>query len=72
MTPYNFMDLGHYTSSGNGLLPDSTKPLPKLMLTLHQLNPQEQISMKFHSQLIQFSLKKIHLKIVHFVQPSIC
>ena len=27
--------------SGNGLLPDGTKPLPKPMLTDHQWNPND-------------------------------
>ena len=34
VTPYDDSDLGQI-SSGNGLLPDGTKPLPESMLTYH-------------------------------------
>ena len=37
VTPYDDKDLGqHWLSSGNGLLPGGTKPLPEPMLTYHQ------------------------------------
>ena len=36
-TAYIYMnDLGQQIGSGNGLLPDGTKPLPEPTLTLHQ------------------------------------
>ena len=35
MTPYGIMDLVNI-GSGNGLLPDGTKPLPKSMFTYLQ------------------------------------
>ena len=33
--------------SGNGLLPDGTKPLPKPMLTFFSLDPPEQTALEF-------------------------
>ena len=36
--------ISYNTDSGNGLLPDGTKPLPESMLTYPQLNTQEQSS----------------------------
>ena len=36
VTPYDDMDLGEWFGTGNNLLPDGTKPLPKRMLTYHQ------------------------------------
>ena len=36
VTPYGDMNLGQHIGSGNGLLPDGTKPLPEPMLTYHQ------------------------------------
>ena len=38
------------TGSSNGLLPDSTKPLPEPMLTYYQLNPVTFIWMQFHKR----------------------
>ena len=35
VTPYGNRELGQHCS-GNGLLPDGTKPLPEPMLTCHQ------------------------------------
>ena len=37
MTPYG--DIWVNIGSGNGLLPDGTKPLPEPMLTYHQYGP---------------------------------
>ena len=36
--------------SGNGLLPDGTKPLPEPMLTDHQLSPVTFILGQFHNR----------------------
>ena len=36
VTPYGDINLGQHWHSGNGLLPDGTKPLPEPMLTFHQ------------------------------------
>ena len=33
------MQMAVNTGSGNGLLPDGTKPLPEPMLTYHHLDP---------------------------------
>ena len=38
VTPYGDMNLGQI-GSGNGLVPDGTKPLPEPMLTYHQQGP---------------------------------
>ena len=52
--------------SGNGLLPDATKPLPKPMLTNHLWSPVSFILGQFHKRCLNHqSLKsvwKIHLK----------
>ena len=46
--------------SGNGLLPDGTKPLPEPMLTDHQLSPVKFILEQFHKRFLnQQSLKSI-------------
>ena len=45
------------TGSGNGLLPDSTKPLPKPILTYHQWGPMTITCRKFHES--QPSVTKI-------------
>ena len=39
MTPYGDISLGQHCS-GNGLMPDGTKPLPEPMLTYHQCSIQ--------------------------------
>ena len=47
-------------SSGNGLLPDSTKPLPEPMLTDHQWSPVTFILRQFHKRCLNHqSLKSI-------------
>ena len=53
--------------SGNGLLPDFTKPLPETMLTDHQWNPVTFILGQFHkrclnNQSLNFPLKITYLK----------
>ena len=46
--------------SGNGLLPDSTKPLPEPMLTDHQWSPMTFILGQFHKRCLnQQSLKSV-------------
>ena len=53
-------------SSGNGLLPDGTKPLPEPMLTFHNLTPVTFISGLFHKRCLNHqslkSIWKLHLK----------
>ena len=57
--PYGDIDLGHI-GSGNGLLPDGTKPLPEPMLTVHNLSPVTFISGQFHKRCLNHqSLKSI-------------
>ena len=51
--------------SGNGLLPDGTKPLPEPMLTDHQLSPVTFILGQFHKRFLNQELLKIHLKITY-------
>ena len=47
-------------SSGNGLLPDGTKPLPELMLTGHQWSPVTFILGQFHKRWLNHqSLKSV-------------
>ena len=36
VTPYGIVEILVNTGSGNGLLPDGTKPLPEQMFTYHQ------------------------------------
>ena len=48
------------TGSGNGLLPDGTKPLPKSMLTHHQWSPVTFILGQFHKRCLNHqSLKSL-------------
>ena len=54
------------TGSGNGLLPDGTKPLPEPMLTDHQWSPVTFILGQFHKRCYNHqSLTKICLKITY-------
>ena len=58
VTPYgdrNSINIG----SGNGLLPDSIKPLPEPMLSDHQWSPVTFILGQFHKRLPQPSITKI-------------
>ena len=50
--------------SGNGLLPDGTKPLPEPMLTFHNLSPVTFILGLFQ-EMPQRSVTKIRLKITY-------
>ena len=57
--------------SGNGLLPDGTKPLPEPMLTDHQWSPVTFIIiMAISQEMPQPSTTKIHLKITHLKYHS--
>ena len=58
--------------SGNGLLPDGTKPLPEPMLTDHQWSPVKFISGQFHKRCLNHqSLKSVwKLHICNFIQIS--
>ena len=53
-------------STGNGLLPDGTKPLSEAMLTYHQQGPvifiQGQVHKKYLSSVTKISLNIIYLK----------
>ena len=51
--------------SGNGLLPDGTKPLPEPMLSDHQLNPLDIHIRAISQQMPQPSITKIRLKITY-------
>ena len=51
--------------SGNGLLPDGTKPLPGPMLTDHQLSPVTCMLGQFHKRFLNQELLKIRLKITY-------
>ena len=51
--------------SGNGLLPDGTKPLPEPMLTDHQLSPVTFIFREISQEMPQPSIAKICLKITY-------
>ena len=50
------------TGSGNGLLPDGTKPLPEPMLTDHQWSPMTFILGQFHTRCLNRQSLKIRLK----------
>ena len=58
--------------SGNGLLPDGTKPLPEPMLTDHQWSPVTFIWGQFHKRCLNHqSLKSVRkLHIIFFIQIS--
>ena len=51
--------------SGNGLLPDSTKPLPEPMLTDHHLKSSDIHIRAISQEMPQPSITKIHLKITY-------
>ena len=51
--------------SGNGLLPDGTKPLPEPMLTDHQWSPSDIHIMAISHEMPQPLVTKIHLKITY-------
>ena len=55
MATYIWINIG----SGNGLLPDGTKPLPEPMLTYHQRGPVKASEHEMH----QLSITRIGLKI---------
>ena len=58
--------------SGNGLLPDGTKPLPEPMLTDHHWSPVTFISGQYHQRCLNHqSLKSVwKLHIQYFIQIS--
>ena len=58
MTPYGIMNLVH-NGPGNGLLPDSTKPLHDPIMTSHQYAPLWLISMLIYQEAL-----------VHVIQTS--
>ena len=45
--------------SGNGLLPDSTEPIPDRMLTYHQFGPTTLIHEQFHKSFVIHQLLKL-------------
>ena len=51
--------------SGNGLLPDGTKPLPEPMLTDHQMKSSDIHIRAISLELPQPSITTIHLKITY-------
>ena len=51
--------------SGNGLLPDGTKPLPEPMLTDHHLKSSDIHSRAISQEMPQPSITKIHWKITY-------
>ena len=51
--------------SGNGLLPDGTKPLPEPLLTDHQWSPVTFILGQFHKRCLNCQWQKIRLKITY-------
>ena len=51
--------------SGNGLLPDGTKPLPEPMLTNHQRSPNDIHIRAISQEMPQTSITKIHLKFTY-------
>ena len=57
--------------SGNGLLPDSTKPLHEPMMT-GQLGPQKQISMKFVVRYKTYLQEIAFENVDHLVPASLC
>ena len=53
------------SGSGNGLLPDGTKPLPEPMLTYHQLGRVAFTWWQYSLEMLTMSLAKRGLKITH-------
>ena len=56
--------------SGNGLLPDGTKPLPEPMLSDHQWSPSDIHSRAISQEMPQPSITKIRLKITYLTFHS--
>ena len=54
------------TGSGNGLLPDGTKPLPEPMLTYHQLGPVAFIWGYYHKKIWKYQSEKQDWKLDFF------
>ena len=52
--------------SGNGLLPDGTKPLPEPMLTYHQRGSVAFFWEQVSQELLKVSIQDMSLKIWHF------
>ena len=65
--PYGHManEIWVNIGSGNGLLPDHTKPLPEPMLTDHQWGPETFILVAISKGMTQPSITKIRLKITY-------
>ena len=61
MMPCNNIDLGQHCS-GNGLLPDGTKPLPEPMLTCFQWSPVTFIWRLFHKRYLSYQSLKLAWK----------
>ena len=64
LTPFGVGDLGN-TGSGNGLLPDSTKPLPEPMLTHHQKGSVAFIRRHYNEKIWRYQSVKQNWKL-HF------
>ena len=56
--------------SGNGLLPDGTKPLPDPMLTYHQYGPVASIGGHYHEKVWRYQSVKQFLKITFLESHS--
>ena len=56
--------------SGNGLLPDGTKPLPEPMSTDHHWSPNDINIRGISQELPQTTITKIHLKITYLTFHS--
>ena len=56
--------IGVNNYSGNGLLPDGTKPLPEPVLTYHQCSPFVFTTGAISQQLLKISILESNLKII--------
>ena len=70
MTPYGNINLGQHCS-GNGLLPDGTKPLPEPMLTNHQWSLVAFNWGHFHGKCLRnLSLIPVWKVVIFSLQPN--
>ena len=66
VAPYADIDMGQ-PGSGNGLLPDGTKPLPEPMLTYHKWGPVKITWGQFHNGRLSHQSVKLAWKLISVI-----
>ena len=64
VTPYGDRDLGQHFVSGNGLLPDGTKPLPEPNVDWWSVKSSDIHIRAISQEMLQPLVTEIHLKII--------